>query len=231
MAKQANGSVVVRYGDSMVLVTACAQLGEKSDRGYFPLMCDYREKGYAAGQIPGGFFKREGRPSSSEILASRLIDRPIRPLFPEGFMSETQIIATLISSDQENPGDVLGMVGASAALSISDIPFEGPIAGVSVGRINEEFIINPTYDQREESELEIIVAGDEDSVMMVEGEAKEISEDLLVEAIEFGQDAIGKIIALQKELVEEIQPVKYEFSHKFFLHLYDLHDSLLTKIN
>ena len=212
MAKQANGSVVVKYGDSMVLVTACAQLGEKSDRGYFPLMCDYREKGYAAGQIPGGFFKREGRPSSSEILASRLIDRPIRPLFPEGFMSETQIIATLISSDKENPGDVLGMVGASAALSISDIPFEGPIAGVCVGRIDGDFIINPTYEQREEAELEIIVAGNEDSVMMVEGEAKEISEDLLVEAIDFGQEAIEKIITLQKELVKEIQPVKYDFT-------------------
>lgn len=211
MAKQANGSVVVRYGESMVLVTACAQLGEKSDRGYFPLMCDYREKGYAAGQIPGGFFKREGRPSSSEILASRLIDRPIRPLFPDGFMSETQIIATLISSDRENPGDVLGMVGASAALSISDIPFQGPIAGVCVGRIDDEFIVNPTYEQREESELEIIVAGNEDSVVMVEGEAKEVSEDLLVDAIEFGQEAIVKIIDLQKELVAEIQPEKYEF--------------------
>jgi polyribonucleotide nucleotidyltransferase len=211
MARQANGSVVVKYGDSMVLVTACAQLGEKSDRGYFPLMCDYRERGYASGQIPGGFFKREGRPSSAEILASRLIDRPIRPLFPDGFMSETQIIATLISSDKQNPGDVLGMVGASAALSISDIPFQGPIAGVCVGRIDDEFIINPTYDQREESELEIIVAGNEDSVVMVEGEAMEISEDLLVDAIEFGQEAIVKLIELQKELVKEIQPEKFEF--------------------
>ena len=210
MAKQANGSVVVRYGDSMVLVTACSQLGEEPDQDYFPLMCDYREKGYAAGQIPGGFFKREGKPSNSAILNSRLIDRPIRPLFPDGFFCETQIIATLISSDRENPGDVLGIVGASAALSISDIPFMGPIAGVCVGKIDDEFIVNPTYDERDESELEIIVAGNEDSVVMVEGESEQISEDLLVEAIEFGHKYIQELIDLQKKLIEEIQPEKYE---------------------
>ncbi|MCK4296719.1 MAG: polyribonucleotide nucleotidyltransferase, partial [Candidatus Marinimicrobia bacterium] len=143
MAKQAFGSVVIQYGDTMVLVTATSNFLKETDLDFLPLQCEYREKTYAAGKIPGGFFKREGRPSEKEVLSSRLIDRPIRPLFPEGFFCNTQIIANLISSDKVNPGDVLAITGASAALSISEIPFDGPIAGVRVGRINSEFILNP----------------------------------------------------------------------------------------
>ncbi|MCK4640238.1 MAG: polyribonucleotide nucleotidyltransferase, partial [Candidatus Marinimicrobia bacterium] len=143
MAKQAHGSVTVRYGDTMVLVTAVSNLLKPMNQDFFPLSVEYRERTYAAGKIPGGFFKREGRPSEKEILTSRLIDRPIRPLFAEGFFSDTQIIATVISGDQENPGDILGITGASIALSISKIPFLGPIAGVRVGRINGEYVLNP----------------------------------------------------------------------------------------
>jgi len=208
MAKQASGSVVVRYGDAMVLVTATANFMEEAKQSFFPLQVEYREKTYAAGKIPGGFFKREGRPSEKEILAARLIDRPIRPLFKEGFFSETQIIANLISSDQVNPGDVLGITGASAALCISQIPFLGPIAGVRVGYLNEEFIINPTIAQIEELDLEIIVAGNEESVVMVEGEAKEVSEDVLVDAIKFGHEAIKELVEFQKELIAEVNPEK-----------------------
>ncbi|RKY54656.1 MAG: polyribonucleotide nucleotidyltransferase [Candidatus Neomarinimicrobiota bacterium] len=211
MAKQAFGSVVVQYGDTMVLVTATANFMKETDKDFLPLQCEYREKTYAAGKIPGGFFKREGRPSEKEVLSSRLIDRPIRPLFPEGFFCDTQIIANLISSDKVNPGDVLAITGASAALSISEIPFDGPIAGVRVGRINGEFILNPTIEELEETELEIVVAGSKDSVVMVEGESKEISEDILVRAIEFGHEAIIQLINFQKEFIAEISPVKYEF--------------------
>ena len=208
MAKQADGAVLVRYADTMVLVTAVANFDSPVEQDFFPLQVEYRERAYAAGKIPGGFFKREGRPSEREVLSSRLIDRPIRPLFPEGFFCDTQIIANLISSDQENPGDVLGIIGASMALMLSRIPFLGPIAGVRVGRIDGEFILNPTIPQLDKSELEIVIAGTEDSVVMVEGEANEISEDLLVQAIEFGHEAIKTIIQLQKELIAEIQPAK-----------------------
>ncbi|MBL7136167.1 MAG: polyribonucleotide nucleotidyltransferase [Candidatus Marinimicrobia bacterium] len=211
MAKQAFGSVVIQYGDTMVLVTATSNFLKETDLDFLPLQCEYREKTYAAGKIPGGFFKREGRPSEKEVLSSRLIDRPIRPLFPEGFFCNTQIIANLISSDKVNPGDVLAITGASAALSISEIPFDGPIAGVRVGRINSEFILNPTIEQLEETELEIVVAGSEDSVVMVEGESKEIPEDVLVGAIKFGQEAIIKLVNFQKEFIAGINLIKYEF--------------------
>jgi len=210
MAKQAHGSVTVRYGDTMILVTAVSNLLKPMNQDFFPLSVEYRERTYAAGKIPGGFFKREGRPSEKEILTSRLIDRPIRPLFAEGFFSDTQIIATVISGDQENPGDVLGIIGASAALSISKIPFLGPIAGVRVGRINGEYIINPTLTQMEESDLEIIIAGTEESIVMVEGEAKEISEEVLTGALEFGHKAIIELIQFQKEFIEEIKPEKVQ---------------------
>jgi polyribonucleotide nucleotidyltransferase len=192
----------------MVLITAVSNFLKPMNQDFFPLQVEYRERTYAAGKIPGGFFKREGRPSEKEILTSRLIDRPIRPLFAEGFFSDTQIIATVISGDQENPGDVLGITGASAALSISKIPFLGPIAGVRVGRIKGDYIINPTMAQMEESDLEIIVAGTEESIVMVEGEAKEVSEDVLVGALEFGHKAIIELINFQKELIEEIKPEK-----------------------
>ena len=211
MAKQAFGSVVIQYGDTMVLVTATSNFLKETDLDFLPLQCEYREKTYAAGKIPGGFFKREGRPSEKEVLSSRLIDRPIRPLFPESFFCNTQIIANLISSDKVNPGDVLAITGASAALSISEIPFDGPIAGVRVGRINSEFILNPTIEQLEETELEIVVAGSEDSVVMVEGESKEIPEDVLVGAIKFGHEAIIKLVNFQKEFIAGINPIKYEF--------------------
>ncbi len=214
MAKQANGSVVVRYGDTMVLVTACANLDVETTMDFFPLQCEYKEKTYAGGKFPGGFIKREGRPSDYSILASRLIDRPIRPMFADGFNCETQIIATLISSDGENPADVLSIVGASAALAISNIPFLGPIASVRVGKIGDDFIINPTNAQMEECKLEIVVAGDDESVLMVEGELQETSEDLLVDAIEAAHVEIKKIIDLQKELVAEINPVKVEITPK-----------------
>jgi len=209
MAKQASGAVLVRYADTMILVTAVSNFDAVSLQDFFPLQVEYRERAYAAGKIPGGFFKREGRPSEKEILGSRLIDRPIRPLFPEGFRCDTQVIANVISSDQSNPADVLGIIGASAALMISDIPFDGPIAGVRVGRIDGEFILNPTIKQTETSEIEIIIAGTEDSVVMVEGECKNISEDLLVAAIEFGHTAIREIIQFQKEIINDLKPEKH----------------------
>jgi polyribonucleotide nucleotidyltransferase len=211
-ARQADGAVTVRYGDTMVLVTAVADTMTREDIDFFPLSVEYREKSYAAGKIPGGFFKREGRPSEKEILTARLIDRPIRPLFPENFRNETQIIATVISVDKDNDADVLAAVGASAALSISDIPFEGPIASVRVGKIHNDFIVNPTLSEIEKCELEFVVSGTEDSIVMVEGEAKEISEMEMVDAISFAHNEIKKLIALQKELIAEVGQKKREIS-------------------
>jgi len=210
MAKQADGAVTVRYGDTMILATAVSE-HKPTNMGYFPLMVDYREKGYAAGKVPGGFFKREGRPSEHEILSARLTDRPIRPLFPDGYMYDTQIMIAVISSDQQNMADVLGTVGASAALSISDIPFQGPIASVRVGRLDGEFRINPTFDELKESDLDIIVAGSKDSVMMVEGEADELAEDEFVDALKTGHEAIVQIIELQEALVAEIGKPERDF--------------------
>ena len=204
VAKQADGAVTVRYGDTMVLVTAVTDSGIKRDLDFFPLTVEYREKTYAAGRIPGGFFKREGRPSEKEILSARLIDRPIRPLFPDGFRYETQIIATIISMDSENDADVLAALGASAALSISDIPFEGPIASVRVGKLDGELVINPTFEEVEKCSLELIVAGSEESIVMVEGEASEMSEADMLEAIKFAHEGIKQLIDLQKELIKEV---------------------------
>ncbi len=201
-AKQANGAVMVRYGDTMVLVTAVASDQVKVDQDFFPLQVEYREKTSAAGKIPGGFIKREGKPSEKEILSARLCDRPIRPLFPKNFMNETQVIATVFSYDGENDADILAACGASAALTISDIPFEGPIGEVRVGRINGEFIINPTHEQIKLSDLELVVAGTSDSIIMVEGEAKEVSEDELLEALKFAHEEIKKIVNIQLELRE-----------------------------
>jgi polyribonucleotide nucleotidyltransferase len=201
-AKQANGAVMVRYGDTMVLVTAVASDQVKDDQDFFPLQVEYREKTSAAGKIPGGFIKREGKPSEKEILSARLCDRPTRPLFPKNFMNETQVIATVFSYDGENDADILAACGASAALTISDIPFEGPIGEVRVGRINGEFIINPTHEQIKLSDLELVVAGTSDSIIMVEGEAKEVSEDELLEALKFAHEEIKKIVNIQLELRE-----------------------------
>ncbi len=213
-AKQANGSVMVRYGDTMVLVTAVCADEPNEEQDFFPLQVEYREKSSAAGKFPGGFVKREGRPSEKEILSARLIDRPIRPLFPDEFLNETQIVATVFSFDGENDSDVLSAIGASAALSISNIPFNGPIAEVRVGRIDNNFIINPTFQQIEKSELELVVAGTKDSIMMVEGEAKELSEEVMLDALKFAHEEIKKIILIQEELVSEVGKPKLEIKPK-----------------
>ncbi|MBI2091405.1 MAG: polyribonucleotide nucleotidyltransferase [Deltaproteobacteria bacterium] len=209
LAKQASGSVTVRCGDSIVLVTATGAKEPKANPAYFPLTVDYVEKTFAAGKIPGGFFKREGRPSEREILTSRFIDRPIRPLFPEGYMNETQVIATVLSADNENETDVLAMIGASAALSISSVPFLGPIAGVCVGRVDGKFVCNPTPEQMEKSDIDLIVAASKDAVVMVEGGAKEVSEDDLAAAILFAHKACQPVIKVQQELAKKCGAEKW----------------------
>ena len=200
MAKQANGAVLVRYGDTVVLVTATASAEPREGIDFFPLTVDYEEKMYAAGKIPGGFIKREGRPSSDAVLCARLIDRPIRPLFPKGYRNDVQIVATVLSVEQDNVPEIPAMIGASAALSVSDIPFEGPIAGVRVGRIGDDFIINPTKEEREKSMLNLTVAGSYDAVMMVEAGANELPEDVILDAILFGHKEIQRIVAFQEEI-------------------------------
>jgi polyribonucleotide nucleotidyltransferase len=213
-AKQANGSVMVRYGDTMVLVTAVASSEAREGLDYFPLQIEYREKTSAAGKFPGGYIKREGRPTEKEILSARLCDRPIRPLFPEGFRNETQVIAFVLSYDGENDADVLAACGASAALAISDIPFDGPVAEVRIGRINGELLVNPTHEQIKLSDIELVVAGTEDSIMMVEGESKEVSEQDLLDALKFAQAEIKKLIALQNELRSDAGKAKWAVEEK-----------------
>ena len=200
VAKQADGAVLVTFGESIVLVTATASRTIREGIDFFPLVVDYQEMAYAAGKIPGGFFKREGRPSEKEILTSRLIDRPLRPLFPKGFLNEVQIIATVLSADQENDPDVLAICGASAALEISDIPFQGPIAGVRVGRIQGQWVCNPTASQLKESDVNLIVAGSREGVVMVEGGGQEISEEELLDALFFGHRSLQPILGIQEEL-------------------------------
>jgi len=224
IAKQANGAVVVRYGDSMVLVTAVASKNVRKDIDYFPLTVDYQEKTFAAGKIPGGFFKREGRLSEREIIASRCIDRPIRPLFPEGFFNEVQIIATIISADPENLTDILAIIGASAALEISDIPFQGPIAGVRVGRVQDQFICNPNLEQIKEGDLDLVVAASRKAVVMVEGSAKELPEQTFIEAITFAHQSIQKILDLQEELKASLGKPKKSFSSP------EVDEALLSRI-
>ena len=199
IAKQANGSVTVSYGGTVVLVTACMSKKIKEGQDFFPLTVEYQEKTYAAGRIPGGFFKREGRPSESEILTSRLIDRPIRPLFPEGFLNEVQVIAIVLSSDGENDPDILALIGASAALSISDIPFNGPLACCRVARINEQFVLNPTYEQLETADLEVVVTINQKGVVMLESRANEVSEDIYLDAVKFGVENLQPILLMQEE--------------------------------
>ncbi|MDQ0203665.1 polyribonucleotide nucleotidyltransferase [Pectinatus haikarae] len=202
MAKQANGAVLVRYGETVVIVTATASAEPREGIDFFPLTVDYEEKMYAVGKIPGGFIKREGRPSESAILCSRLIDRPIRPLFPDGFRNDIQIVATVLSVDQDNPPEIAGMIGASAALSISDIPFKGPIAGVRIGCIDGKFIVNPTVEEREKSDLNLTIAGSHDAVMMVEAGANELPEEVILDAIMFGHQEIKKLVEFQQNMVE-----------------------------
>ncbi len=210
MAKQANGAVLVRYGDTVVLVAATASAEPREGVDFFPLTVDYEEKMYAAGKIPGGFIKREGRPSESAILCSRLIDRPIRPLFAEGFRNDVQIIATVLSVEQDNAPEIAAMIGASCALCVSDIPFNGPIAGVRVGRVEGEFVINPTVEQREKSDLNLTIAGSHDAVMMVEAGANELPEDVILEAILFGHEEIKKIVEFQQKIMTECGKEKRE---------------------
>ncbi|MBM4306706.1 MAG: polyribonucleotide nucleotidyltransferase [Deltaproteobacteria bacterium] len=202
LAKQASGSVVVQYGETVVLVTAVSSEEKREGIDFLPLTVNYLEMTYAAGRIPGGFFKREGRPTDREILISRFIDRPLRPLFPKTFQNETQIIATVLSADSDNDPSVLGMIGASAALYISDIPFDVPIAGAKVGRIDGEYVINPSPDELELSDLDLFVAGSEDAIIMVEGSAKEVTEEMILEAILFGHQSLKPVIELQKQLRE-----------------------------
>ena len=200
VAKQANGSVMVQYGETVVLVTAVTSEKRREGIDFIPLTVNYLEMTYAAGRIPGGFFKREGRPSDRETLISRFIDRPLRPLFQKGFQNEIQIIATVLSADQDNDPSTLGMIGASCALSLSDIPFDGPIAGAKVGRIDGEFVLNPTHEELEMSDIDLFVAGSEDAIIMVEGSAKEAREDEILEAILFGHQSLKPVIDLQKEM-------------------------------
>ncbi|WNS44836.1 polyribonucleotide nucleotidyltransferase [Paenibacillus sp. MMS20-IR301] len=200
LAKQANAAVMVRYGDTSVLCTVTAS-SEPKDLDFFPLTVNYEERLYAVGKIPGGFIKREGRPSEKAILSSRLTDRPIRPLFPEGFRNDVQVLNLVMSVEQDCAPDIAAMIGTSAALSISDVPFNGPIGGVAVGRIDGEFIINPTVAQQAVSEIYVVVAGTKDAIMMVEAEANEVSEDVMLEAIMFGHDEVRKIVAVIEQLV------------------------------
>jgi polyribonucleotide nucleotidyltransferase len=200
VARQAGGAAWLQYGETVVLVTATASGSPREGIDFFPLTCDYQEKTFAAGKIPGGFFKREGRPAEKEILTSRLIDRPVRPLFPKGFNCETQVIATVLSHDKENDPDVLAMLGASTALVLSDIPWHGPMAAVRLGRVDGRFVVNPSTSQLPESEMNVIVAGTRDAIVMVEGETRMVPEALLLEGLFHAHEALQPLIALQEEL-------------------------------
>jgi polyribonucleotide nucleotidyltransferase len=221
LAKQAHGSVVVRIGDNVILATAVSNADPREGIDFFPLTVDYREYTYAGGRIPGGFIKREGRPSEREILTSRQIDRPIRPLFPDGFKCETQVIAFVLSADTENDPDVCGINGASAALTISDIPFNGPIGAVRVGLVNGQFVVNPTYSEMRDSLLNIMVVGTADGIVMIESGAKEVKEETVVDAIEFGHTEIKKICAAINDLrakagKKKREVVPPEFDEKYY---------------
>lgn len=222
-AKQANGAVLVRYGDSSVLSTATAS---KEARGldFFPLTVNYEERLYAAGKIPGGFIKREGRPSEKAVLTSRLIDRPIRPLFPEGFRNDVQVISLVLSVDNDSSPEMAAMIGSSLALSVSDIPFDGPIAGVQIGRIDGEFIVNPNLEQQEKSDLDLIVAGTKDAINMVEAGASEVEEDVILEAIMFGHNEIIRLVEFQEMIAAEIGKEKSEIP------LFELDEALKAEI-
>ncbi len=212
LAKQANGSCWVQLGDTVVLAAVVADSKASEERDFFPLTVDYREKAYAAGKIPGGFFKREGKPTDGEVLSARLIDRSIRPLFDKSFRNEVQVYVWVLSADKVNDADVLGITAASLALGISNIPFTTPIAGVRVGRVEGRFIANPTFEQQEESDIDLVLSASEESIIMVEGEAREISEDDMIAALEYGHQAIRQILVLQKQVVGEAGKVKMELA-------------------
>src|SRR5208282_86679 len=207
IAKQANGSITARYGDTIVLTTACMST-VANDRDFLPLTVDYRENTYSAGKIPGGFFKREGRPSEKEILTSRLIDRPMRPLFPESWRNETQIVALVLSADGDNDPDVIAVTAASAAAFISDLPFEKPIAAVRVGLLDGRLVANPSVTEQKKSLLNIVIAGSEDAIVMVEAGALEVSEDTVAEALSFGHEQVKRIIAAIRQLHDLLKPKK-----------------------
>ncbi|HEY7418415.1 MAG TPA: polyribonucleotide nucleotidyltransferase, partial [Ktedonobacteraceae bacterium] len=211
VAEQSSGAVLVRYGDSMVLATAVGSDEPREGIDFFPLTVDVEERMYAAGKIPGGFIKREGRATEHAILACRLADRPLRPLFPKGYRNDVQIVITVLSVDQENDPDIMGIVGASAALSISDIPFAGPVGAVRVGYLNGKLVINPLRSQMEESKLDLAVAGTADAVMMVEAGAKELPEELMLEAVRFGHEALQEIIKMQEKLALAVNKAKRSF--------------------
>jgi polyribonucleotide nucleotidyltransferase len=210
VAKQADGSIWASYGDTVVLATAVAAQTAKPGTDFLPLTVDYQEKAYAAGKIPGGYFKREGRPAEKEVLTSRLIDRPIRPLFPEGYYYETQVIASVLSADKTGSSDVIGITAASAALAVSNIPFNGPVAGVKIGRVNGRLVVNPDLETMEQSELHLVVAGTADAVMMVEAGANELSEQTMLEALELAHSEIKKIVQKIEELAKKVGKVKRE---------------------
>lgn len=211
LAKQANGAALVRYGDTVVLSTATASR-EAKNVDFFPLTVNYEERLYAVGKIPGGFIKREGRPSEKAILVSRLIDRPIRPLFAEGFRNEVQVVSMVMSVDQDCAPEVAALIGSSVALTISDIPFEGPIAGVIVGRVDGQFVINPTVEQMEKSDLHLVVAGTKDAINMVEAGADEVPEEVILEAIMFGHEEVKRLIAFQEEIAAQVGKEKWKSS-------------------
>src|SRR5213594_4150909 len=210
LAKLADGAVTVQLGETIVLVATVAATTAKPGQDFFPLMVDYREKAAAAGKFPGGYFKREGRPTEKETLTSRMIDRPLRPLFPQGYFYDTQIISILLSADGENDPDILAINGASAALSVSDIPFAGPIGAVRVGRVNGQFIANPTHSERQQSDLDLVYVGMENDVIMIEGAANEIPEADFVKALEFAHEQTREMIRIQKELASQIAKPKRE---------------------
>src|SRR5574342_1150176 len=221
LAKQAGGSVIIRYGDSVVLVTACRAASQRVGIDFLPLTVDYREYTYASGRIPGGFFKREGKSAEKEVLTSRVIDRPIRPLFPSGWRYESQIIALVLSADGENDTDVLAITGASAALALSEIPFEKTIAGVRVGLVDGQYLINPTFEQRKQSKLDLVVAGSRDGLVMVEAGAKEVTEAQVVEALNAAHAAIRQIVDVIDDLAKEagkpkLSVQKKEIGHDFY---------------
>ena len=211
IAKQADGAVTVQLGETIVLVAACGASKPRPGLDFFPLTVDYREKAAAAGRFPGGFFKREGRPSEKEILTCRVTDRPIRPLFPKGYFNEVQIQTLLLSADGDNDSDVLSINGASAALMISDLPFAGPIGAVRVGRVDGNFIANPTHEQMESSDLDLVYVGNESDMIMFEGSADEIPEADFLQALKFGQESIAPLVSAQKELAASAGKAKRKF--------------------
>lgn len=202
IARQASGAVMVSLDDTVVLVTVVGRKDAKPDQDFFPLTVDYQERTYAAGKIPGGFFRREGRPSEKEVLTSRLIDRPLRPLFPAGFYNEVQIVATVISSDNQIDSDIPAMIGASAALALSGIPFDGPIGAARVGYLNGEYVLNPTAEELEQSKMDLVVAGTEQAVLMVESEAQELPEDVMLGAVMFGHKQMQAVIQAIIEMAD-----------------------------